>query len=54
MEKKLNQYKDDIQNSDYTVHQLLTIASIIENEAVFDKDRKKLKGNNNNNVCNIS
>lgn len=40
MEKKLNQYKDDIQNSDYTVHQLLTIASIIENEAVFDKDRK--------------
>ena len=39
-EKVLNKYRDDIENSRYTVHQLLTIASIIENEAVFDKDRK--------------
>ncbi len=40
MENVLNEYKDDIQNSSYSVHEILTVASIIENEAVFDKDRK--------------
>lgn len=40
MEKKLNNYKNDIQSSNYSIHKLLTIASIVENEAVFDKDRK--------------
>ena len=41
-EKVLDEYKDDIERSNYTVHQLLTIASIIENEAIFDKDRKDI------------
>lgn len=40
MEKELNKYKTDIQKSKYTVHEILSIASIIENEAIFDKDRK--------------
>lgn len=40
MEKKLNTYKTEIQSSEYTVHQILSTAAIIENEAVFDKDRK--------------
>lgn len=40
MEKKLNTYKTEIQSSEYTVHQILSAAAIIENEAVFDKDRK--------------
>ncbi len=41
-EKVLDNYKEDIENSKYSVHQLLTIASIIENEAIFDKDRKDI------------
>lgn len=40
MENKLEKYKEEIQKSTYSVHELLTVASIIENEAVFDKDRK--------------
>lgn len=40
MENKLESYKDKIKKSNYNVHELLTIASIIENEAVFDEDRK--------------
>ena len=40
MEDKLEEYKDDIRNSEYSVHELLSVAAIIENEAVFDKDRK--------------
>ena len=40
MEKVLDNYKEDIQSNNYTVHELLTIASITENEAIFDKDRK--------------
>ncbi len=41
-EKVLDEYQEDIESSKYTVHQLLTIASIIENEAIFDKDRKDI------------
>ena len=40
MEKKLEPYKNDINKSNYSIHQILSIASIIENEAVFDEDRK--------------
>ena len=40
MEKVLDEYKTDIQNSKYTAHEILSIASITENEAIFDKDRK--------------
>ena len=40
MDKVLSNYKNDIENSKHTVHELLTVASITENEAIFDKDRK--------------
>ena len=40
MEKVLNKYKTDIQTSGYSAHEILAMASIVENEAVFDKDRK--------------
>lgn len=40
MESKLDKYKEQIQSSKYSVHELLSVAAIIENEAVFDKDRK--------------
>ncbi len=42
MEEVLNEYKTEIQASNYNVHQILTLASIIENEAIFDKDRKDI------------
>lgn len=38
--KVLEPYKDKIQQSKYSVHELLTIASIAENEAIFDDNRK--------------
>lgn len=40
MEKVLNKYKVDIQTTGYSVHDILSMASIIENEAMHDKDRK--------------
>lgn len=40
MDKKLSIYKEDIEKSKHSVHEILSMASIIENEAVFDKDRK--------------
>lgn len=40
MDKKLSQFKGDIEKSKYSLHEILSIASIIENEAVFDNDRK--------------
>lgn len=42
MEEILNNYRTDIQASKYNMHQILTLASIIENEAIFDKDRKDI------------
>lgn len=41
MEKELNNYKDSIQNSKYSPHQILTLASIIEKEGKT-KDFKKI------------
>ena len=38
-DRKLTPYKEAIQNSGYTVHQILAIASIIELEAVSAEDR---------------
>ena len=38
-EKKLEAYKTKIEESNYSVHQILTIASIIENESMYDEDR---------------
>ncbi len=44
MESKLSTYKAYIQDSKYSVHKILSTASIIENEAVFDEDRKDVSG----------
>ncbi len=42
MGKVLENYKSKIEKSKYSVHEILSIASIIENEAIFDKDRKNV------------
>ena len=42
MEDVLEEYKEDIQNSDYSVHEILTIASIIETESMSDEGREKV------------
>ena len=44
MDKKLSKYKNEIENSNYSVHEILSTAAIIENEAVFDADRKDVAG----------
>ena len=40
MEDVLNQYKDEIEKSKYSVHEILTIASIIEAESMSSDGRK--------------
>ena len=44
MDKSLTKYKSDIKNSKYTVHQLLTLASIVELEGTEGTDRKGIAG----------
>lgn len=39
MDNVLEEYKEEIQNSNITVHQFLTIASMVELEGVHDEDR---------------
>lgn len=39
MDKILTQYKDKIEASEMTVHEFLTLASIVEHEAIMDEDR---------------
>ena len=39
MDEVLSKYKTEIENSGYTVHELLTLASIVEHEAILDEDR---------------
>lgn len=41
---KLEEYKDDIENSDYTIHEILTLASIVELEAANSDDRAGVAG----------
>ncbi len=43
-EAKLEPYKDELQNGTYSVHQILTLASIVELEAVSDSDRAMVSG----------
>lgn len=43
-EKFLNTYKEDIENNDLTVHQLLTMASLAELEGKSLEDRKEIVG----------
>ena len=42
--KKIEPYKKDIENSEYTLHQILTLASIIEQEGVNNSDRFDVSG----------
>ncbi len=39
MDEVLSKYKKEIESSKYTVHELLTLASIVEHEAILDEDR---------------
>ena len=41
---KLSEYKDDINNSKYSIHEIITLASIIELEGANAKDRKAVAG----------
>lgn len=42
METILDEYKDEIQNSKYSVHEIITIASIIETESIKTEDRRNV------------
>ena len=44
MESKLEDYKEEINNSKYTIHEMITLASIIEHEAGTSSDRKGVAG----------
>ncbi len=44
MESVLKDYKDDIENSKYSVHELLSLASVVELEAKNDEDRDEVAG----------
>lgn len=44
MNKKLEPYQDILKNQPYTVHQILTLASIVELEASFSDDRNGVAG----------
>ena len=44
MGKRLEPYKTDIENSKYSVHQILTLASIVELEGKKVEDRKNVAG----------
>ncbi len=52
MDEELSKYKEDIQKSNYSVHQLLTLASIVELEAGNASDRGDVAGVFNNRVKN--
>ncbi len=41
---KLEPYRESIESSGYSVHQILTLASLVELEAVTDEDRAKVAG----------
>lgn len=43
-DKHLTEYKTEIENSKYNVHQILTLSSLIELEAVTKEDRKGVSG----------
>lgn len=42
MEEVLNEYKTEIEQSQYTIHQILTLASIVETEGTSNADRKSV------------
>ena len=42
--KKLEPYKESIENSDKTIHEMITLSSIVEKEGANDSDRKMIAG----------
>ncbi|MDD3453524.1 MAG: endolytic transglycosylase MltG [Bacilli bacterium] len=44
MENKLDSYKEDINNNEYTIHEILTLASIVELEGSNSDDRNGIAG----------
>ncbi len=44
MENVLNNYRDEIENSNYSVHEILTMASIVELEGAASNDRAGVAG----------
>ena len=44
MESKLEPYKEEVEESKYTIHQMITLASIVEQEAGSASDRKGVAG----------
>ena len=44
MDKQLSKYKDDLNNNGYSIHEILTIASIVELEAANSDDRAGVAG----------
>ncbi|MEG0826166.1 MAG: endolytic transglycosylase MltG [Bacilli bacterium] len=44
MDKVLSVYKKEIKNNEYSIHQLLSLASIVEHEAILDEDRSVIAG----------
>lgn len=42
MEIVLNDYKEEIENSEYSVHEILTLASVVETEGMNDEARKNV------------
>lgn len=44
MEKELSEYKEDIENNELSVHELLTLASIVELEGASSSDRNGVAG----------
>lgn len=44
MDKQLSKYKDKLQNNEYTIHEILTLASIVELEAANSDDRAGVAG----------
>lgn len=42
--KTLEKYKSDIENLDFTVHEFLSFAAVVERESLFDKDRPSIAG----------
>ncbi len=44
MDRQLNQYKKDILSNKYSVHEILTLASVIESEGANSNDREGIAG----------
>ncbi len=43
-DEELSKIRDDIEDMDMTVHEFLTLSSVVENESLFEEDRPKIAG----------